>query len=77
MAEGSNISEVVQRLEKCAAASLGWARDNAVRFKTSKIESVLFSRRRKHWQEKAEKAIRVGDQVVHFARNATEVGRLA
>ena len=71
LVEGA-VNEVVQRLEKCAAASLSWAGDNAVRFGTSKTETILFCRRRKHWREKAEKPIRVGDRTARFARDATK-----
>ena len=38
---GGNANEVIQRLERCAAASLRWAENNAVRFETSKTEAVL------------------------------------
>lgn len=69
--EGDSVSEVVHRLERCAAASLRWADDNAVRFETSKIEAVLFSRKRKHWQQSGEKRVHVEDQAVCFAREST------
>lgn len=46
--------------DRCAAASLRWADGNAARFKTSKTEAVLFSRKWKHWQAGGEKTIRVG-----------------
>lgn len=61
-----NINEVVQRLEQCAAASFRWADGNAARFEASNIEAVLFSGRRKHWQERGEKTVRVDDQTVRF-----------
>ena len=67
--EGYDISEVASKLEKCAAASLRWAEDNAVRFETSKTEAILFSRKRKHRQ--CQRGIRVGDQMVRFAPGAT------
>ena len=70
-AEGQNIDEVVRKLEQYAATSPRWADNNAVRFETSKTEAMLFSRRRKHWRAKAKKAIRVGDQTVHFSRAVT------
>lgn len=37
----------------------------------SKTEAILFSWKGKHRQARAEKPIRVGDQTVHFARDAT------
>ena len=67
--EGYDINEVASKLEECAAASLRWAEDNAVRFETSKTEAILFSRKRKHRQ--CQRGIRVGDQTVRFAPGAT------
>lgn len=52
LVEGANIDKVVQKLEQCAAARFRWEEGNAVRFKTSKAKTVLFSRQRKHWQER-------------------------
>ena len=69
LVESQDVGEVVQRLERCAATSLAWAECNAVRFETSKTEAVLFSRRRAHHRCSA--AIRVGDQTVRFAPEAT------
>lgn len=40
-----------------------------MRFETSKTEAILFSRRRKH--RRCKTGIRVGDQTVHFAPEAT------
>ena len=48
LVEGRDVGEVVQKLEGRAAASLEWARGNAVCFETSKTEAILFSRRRAH-----------------------------
>ena len=69
VAEGVDLEDMVRKLEGCAATSLQWAEDNAVRFETSKTEAVLFSRRRQH--RRCGRAIRVGDQQVHFAEGAT------
>ena len=46
--EGRDVAEVhvVDRLERCAAASLAWADNNAVRSEASKTKAVVFSRRR-------------------------------
>ena len=46
--EGTDVEDVAQRLERCAATSLRWADENTVRFEESKTEAILFSRRRKH-----------------------------
>ena len=46
--EGTDLDDVVKKLEGCAAASLRWAESNAVQFETTKAEAVLFSRRNRH-----------------------------
>ena len=46
--EGTDINDVTSRLERCAAASLRLADDNAVRCEVSKTEAIPFSKRRKH-----------------------------
>ena len=48
--EGTDIDDVSNKLERCAAASLRWADDNAVSFEASRTEAILFSKRRKHRQ---------------------------
>ena len=69
LVEDRDVGEVVQRLERYAAASLTWADGNAVRFEMSKTEAVLFSRRKAHQLCRA--PIRVGDQTVRFTPEAT------
>ena len=66
--EGKNVKEVARRLEQCATAGLEWADSNAVRFETSKTEAILFKKRSHH---RCDAAIRVGDQTVRFAPEAT------
>ena len=56
--EGTDVDDVVEKLERCAAASLEWAGDNAVRFEESKTEAILFSKRRRH--RRCRREIRVG-----------------
>ena len=60
---------MVQKLERCAAASMGWAEGNVVRFETSKTGAILFSRRRAH--RRCQAPIQVGEQTVRFAPEAT------
>ena len=59
--EGYDVEEVAGKLERCAATSLAWAENNAVRFETSKTEAILFSRRRKH--RRCQRGIRVVLQI--------------
>ena len=69
LVEGRDVGEVVQRLERCATASLTWAEGNAVRFEMSKTEAILFSRKRAH--KRCQAPVRIGDQTVRFAPEAT------
>ena len=50
----------MNELERCAATSLQWADNNAVRFETLKTEAILFSGGGKH--RRCDKTIRVGGQ---------------
>ena len=63
LVEGTNLNDVVNKLERCAAGN------NAVRFETSKTETILFSRKRKH--RRCNRTIKVGDQSAMFAPEAT------
>ena len=67
--EGYDVDDATTKLEQCARASLDWANGNAVRFETAKTEAILFSRRRKH--RRCQRGIQVGEQMVHFAPEAT------
>jgi hypothetical protein len=46
--EGTNVEEVTEQLNKCAAKSLAWVEQNAVRFEEDKTEAILFSKCREH-----------------------------
>ena len=65
---------MVNKLERCAAASLKWADDNAVRFEASKTEATLFSKKRKY--RRCEREIRVGTHRARFcyASNVALIG---
>ena len=41
--EGTDVNDVIEKLERFAATSLAWADNNAVRFERSKTEAILFS----------------------------------
>ena len=66
---GADLGDVVEKLERCTAASLEWARDNAVRCEESKTEAILFSKRRKHKRCRWE--IRMGANRVRFNPEST------
>ena len=57
--EGTDLDDVVEKLERCATANLEWAGKNAVRFEESKTKAILFSKRRKH--KRCRRVNRVGD----------------
>ena len=68
--EGTDVDDVVNKLERCARASLDWADNNAVRSEETKTEAILFSNKRKHRQCRWE--VRVGStHRVRFASEAT------
>ena len=67
--EGTDLDDVISKLERCSAASLRWASNNAVSFETPKAEAIHFSRRGRHRQ--CQRGARAGDQTVCFAREAT------
>ena len=69
LVEGDSVGEVVHRLEQCALATLEWASSNAVCFEETKTEAILFSKKRS--RRRCTAAIRVGDQTVRFAPEAT------
>ena len=69
LAEGTNLNDVVDKLERCAAASLQWADRN--RFETSKTEAILFSKKRKHRRCNTGRGIQVGSQTARFASETT------
>ena len=66
---GTDIDDVISKLELCAAANLQWADDNAVRFETSKTEATLFPRRKRHRQ--CTWGARVGDRATQSAGEVT------
>ena len=64
------MDDVVEKLERCAAANLEWAGNNAVRFEESKTEAILFSKRRRH--KRCRREIRGGaSHRVRFNREST------
>lgn len=69
LAEGRDVAEVVDRLERYAAASLAWADNNAVQFEALKAEAVLFSRKRGN--RHVTMGTRVRGHTVHFNNEAT------
>jgi hypothetical protein len=48
VATGSNINQVVSKLEECAAKSIAWASRRGLQFDTAKTEAALFTHRRGH-----------------------------
>ena len=73
MVEGTDVDVVVEKFERCAAASPEMAEDNAVRLEDLKTETILFSKRRKH--KRCRREIRVGAS--HRVRFNSVAGHLA
>jgi hypothetical protein len=74
VATGSNVNQVVTKLEECAAKSIEWASRRGLQFHTAKTEAALFTHRRghkKHPQPKLTAKIRVGDGFIRFNKEAT------
>jgi len=73
-ATGSDVNQVVRKLEACARESIDWAERRELEFDTAKTEAVLFTRRRghkKHLRPKPTAMIRVGNGYIKFNKEAT------
>jgi len=74
VATGSNVNQVVTKLEECAAKSIEWASQRGLQYDTAKTEAALFTRRRgykKHLEPTLTAKIRVGDGFIRFNKQAT------
>jgi len=74
VATGSNINQVVTKLEECAANSIEWASRRGLQFDTATTEAARFTRRRghqMHLQPELTAMIRVGDHFIRFTEEAT------
>jgi len=64
VATGTNVNQVVTKLEECTSKRIEWASRRGLQFDTAQTEAALFTRRRghkKHLQLKLTAKIRVGD----------------
>jgi len=52
VAEGKDVGECTQRLERCAAETTIWAKKNSCQYDIEKMEAMLFTRRRKNTEPK-------------------------
>ena len=52
LAEGRSVAEVLMRLEKTGKLALVWAEGNGASFGVGKTEAILFTRNRRHWEDK-------------------------
>jgi len=69
--EGEDMGECTQRLERCAAETLNWAKKNAWQFDIKKTEAMLFARRRKNTEPKMNVRVMVGNHEVPYNKEAT------
>ena len=69
--QGVDVEDVASKLERCASTSLERAENSAVRFETTKTwtEAILFSYKRRH--RRCKSGIKVGNQTIRFAPEAT------
>jgi hypothetical protein len=69
VATGSDVNDVLWRLERCAAKSIEWASRHGLHFVTAKTEVSLFTRRRghsNHLRQQLTGKIRVGNVSIRF-----------
>jgi hypothetical protein len=74
MATGSDVSQVVRKLESCARESIDWVEKRELEFDTTKTEAGLFTCRqghKKHLRAKLRAHIRVGNGFARFNKEAT------
>jgi hypothetical protein len=74
VATGSDVNQVVTKLERCAAKSIEWASRRGLQFDTANTEAALFMHRRghkKHLRPKLTAKIKVGDGFIQFKKEAT------
>jgi len=69
--EGEDVGECKQQLERWAAETTVWAKQNACQFDIEKMEAMLFTRRRKNKEPKINARVRVGDHEVSYNKEAT------
>jgi len=74
VATGSDVNEVVTRLQRCAAKSIEWASNRGLQFDTAKMEAALCKRTRghkKHLRPKLTAKKKVGNGFIQFNKEAT------
>jgi len=69
--EGEDVEECTQRLERYAAETDIWAKENSCQFDSEKTKAILFTQRRKNKQLKMKARIRVGNHEVQYNKEAT------
>jgi len=69
--EGEDVGECTQRLQRCAAETMIWAKKNACQFDIEKTEAMLLRRRRKNKEPKINARVRVGSHEVAYNTEAT------
>ena len=62
--EGEDVGECTQRLERYAAETASWAKENACQFDIEKTEAILFTRSRNNKEPKMKAKLRVGNYEV-------------
>ena len=71
IAQGRSVQEIRYKLETAARRAIAWGGTSGVTFEEGKTEAILFSRNRKHWKDRGQVAIAVGNHRVPFNIKAT------
>ena len=71
VAQGRSVHEIRIKLEAAARRAITWGGASGVTFEAGKTEAILFFRNRRHWKDRGQVSIRVGDHRVPFNVKAT------
>src|SRR5258705_190882 len=64
--EEVDVGECTQRLERCAAGTPKWEKQNACRFDIKKTEAILFTRKRSNKDPKMKAKVSVGIHEIQY-----------
>lgn len=71
IASGRSVREISEQLSRASRLAIRWGQTNAATFEIRKTEAILLSRSRRHWRDKINEGVRVGDQTIPYNRRAT------
>jgi hypothetical protein len=71
MVEGDDVTQCIQRMQRCASRARRWAEDNAVEFDIGNTEGILFSKKRNNQRSNIKLKIGIGENRIAFDENPT------